>query len=69
MNVIGDNVQWEITERGVLAIYIDLSAETHESNSGKTLIIASTGGNKKLQPENGAPVYLGLNCYKYPEKD
>ena len=65
MNLLGDNVQWEITERGVLAIYIDLTAPTHASKSGKTQIIASTGGNKKVQRENGDPVYLGVNCYRY----
>lgn len=67
MNMIGENVQWEITENGVLAIYVDLKAPTRPSKSGKTDVIASTQGNKKLSPADGAPVFLGVNCYRYTD--
>jgi hypothetical protein len=44
-----------------LTIEIDLSAATEPSGSGKTLIVASTEGNKKVNDD----WVLGLNCYKY----
>jgi len=34
------------------------------SSSGKTLIVASTGGNVQTAVEvNGKPVFVGLNAY------
>ena len=34
------------------------------SSSGKTLIVASTGGNTQTSVEvNGKPVFVGLNAY------
>ena len=36
----------------------------HVSTSGKTLIVASTGGNVQTDLEvNGKPVFVGLNAY------
>ena len=47
-------------EGTILTIKIDLS-ETHgPSKTGKTIIIASTGGNVDV----GEGVKLGINCYK-----
>lgn len=46
-----------------LVIRIPLE-EPRPSSSGKTLIVASTGGNVRTQAEvNGKPVFLGLNAY------
>ena len=68
---LAENVVWIIDDDNgknrILTICIDLDAPTHASKSGKTQIIASTGGNKKIEPANGPPVYLGLNCYRYAD--
>ena len=47
-----------------LLITIDLSKKGKASASGKTIVIASTRGNKVFE---GTDVTLGLNLYKYPE--
>ncbi len=62
MTQVGRNVEYSI--KGTkLTIEIDLAAETEPSKSGKTLIVASTGGNKSI-----GDVVIGLNAYKYAEK-
>jgi hypothetical protein len=54
----------EITQKDqVLTISIDLSKEFGRSKSGKTIIIASTEGNKEVADG----IHMGLNVYKYPE--
>jgi hypothetical protein len=66
--MLGENVVWYI-EGAKLVIEIELDIPTRPSKSGKTEVIASTGGNKKLQLAEGrTPVFLGLNCYRYPDK-
>jgi len=51
----------EITEKdGKLTIIVDLTKESGPSASGKSITIASTHGNVKL--EGGATI--GLNVYK-----
>ena len=47
----------------ILTITVDLSKEFGRSKSGKTIIIASTGGNKEV----ATGIHIGLNVYKYPE--
>jgi len=60
---IGRNV--EVTVNGdELTIVVDLSADTEPSASGKTNIIASTGGNKIIAQNT----FLGLNVYEYAAK-
>lgn len=46
----------------ILTITIDLSQPGTTSKSGKSIVIASTEGNIKIDPENN--IYLGLNVYK-----
>ena len=46
-----------------LVITINLEAEKTESKSGKSLILATTSGNKKLDL-NGYNLKLGLNLYE-----
>lgn len=54
----------EITHKDqTLTITIDLSKTYGPSKSGKTIIIASTEGNKEV----AKGVHMGLNIYKYPE--
>ncbi|MCE5198591.1 MAG: hypothetical protein ABFD54_16510 [Armatimonadota bacterium] len=50
-------------ENNELVIRIPLE-KPHVSSSGKTLIVASTGGNVQIDAEvNGKPVFVGLNAY------
>ncbi len=53
-------------EKNELIIKVDLTKEYGKSKSGKTIIIASSQGNVPIS-DTGA--YLGLNIYKYPEKE
>jgi hypothetical protein len=57
-----ENVKWEVKD-GKLIIEIDLTKEFGLSKSGKTITIASTRGNKKIE---GTDAVIGLNVYKYP---
>ena len=59
-----ENVKWEVKD-GKLIIEIDLTKEFGLSKSGKTITIASTRGNKKIE---GTDAVIGLNVYKYPGK-
>lgn len=70
MNVIGENIVWSTIDNGkTLVIEIDLTAPTRPSKTGKTEVIASSLGNKKIQLNEGrAPIFLGLNCYRYADR-
>jgi len=46
-----------------MIIEIDLSAKGEPSKSGKTIVISSTRGNKKIKTDTGE-VTLGMNLYK-----
>ena len=59
-----ENVEWEV-KGNKLIIEIDLTKESGLSKSGKTITIASTRGNQKIE---GTDAVIGLNVYKYPEK-
>ena len=54
------NVEMKL-EGTKLTIVVDLSKEFGPSASGKTIIVASTGGNKSV---NDGQVFIGLNVYK-----
>jgi len=54
----------KITVKGkILTIEVDLSAEGEESGSGKSLVISSTHGSKKVKTEVGE-FSVGLNVFK-----
>ena len=53
------NIKTETKEQ-ILTITIDLDKTYGPSKSGKTIIIATTGGNQEVAPG----IYLGVNCYK-----
>lgn len=57
------DVKQEIKE-DKLIIEIDLTQDFGLSKSGKTITIASTRGNQKIEGTNAV---IGLNVYKYPE--
>ena len=45
----------------ILTITVDLAKEAGPSKSGKTIIIASTQGNKQI---DGTDATIGLNIYR-----
>ena len=51
-----------------LVITVPLSDPT-PSASGKTLVVASSHGNKETEAQvQGQPVFVGVNAYIYPGK-
>ena len=66
-----DSISYDVDDEGVLTMKIDTQSDIGPSASGKTLMIASSGGNTKLNVGNEASgddfIYIGLNIYKYPQ--
>jgi hypothetical protein len=51
-------------KNGILTITIPVNASPAASKTGKSLIVASTGGNLASTAQvNGKPVIIGLNAY------
>ena len=49
-----------------LVIRVPLNAKPTPSASGKTLVVASSHGNKQTEVEvQGKPVFVGVNAYIY----
>lgn len=61
VTVIGDNVQVEV-EDNVLILRVDLSQNFGLSSSGKSIIIASSGGNASVPGNND--IKVGLNVFR-----
>jgi len=59
---LGQNVQAELKD-GKLIITIDTTQELGSSRSGKSLMVATTGGNQKVTTPEGT-ISIGLNAYK-----
>jgi hypothetical protein len=57
---LGENIEARI-ENSTLIIRIDLKKRLRKSSSGKSTIIATTGGNIAIPGTDGA--VLGLNLY------
>ena len=61
---MGKEGSLQVFEEGeLLHIVVDTSKELGPSASGKTTLIASSGGNAVLDLQNGRQVKLGLNLY------
>ena len=58
------NVEMKV-EGSELIIKVDLSKDFGRSKSGKTIIIASSLGNQKIDGPDG-DVVIGINVYKKP---
>jgi hypothetical protein len=58
------NVVTKITPENKLVIEIDLNKEFGPSASGKTIIIASTEGNQKMDDNGKKSFAIGLNVYR-----
>jgi hypothetical protein len=57
----------EVTiENGKLKVSMDINKTPVKSKTGKTLIVASTHGNQKVEID-GKFYYIGINCYCYPD--
>jgi len=70
MTTVGKNgsLNYEVSDSGILTIQIDTSENIGPSASGKTTMIASSGGNIKIDigTKGGSKeVLLGLNLYHY----
>lgn len=71
MELIGksDSIEMEVQD-GILTLKIDTTKDIGPSASGKTIMIASSGGNKKINvgtEEAEDNIMLGLNIYRYPQ--
>ena len=66
-----DSISYDVDDEGILTMRIDTQSDIGPSASGKTLMIASSGGNSKLNVGNEATgddfIYIGLNIYRYPQ--
>ncbi len=50
-----------------LVIRVPLNSTPTRSATGKTLVVASSHGNKQTDAEiQGKPVFVGVNAYVYP---
>ena len=58
----GDSIH-TYEEDGLLYFVVDPSKTLGPSASGKTTLIASSGGNATLDLEDGRQVKIGLNLY------
>jgi hypothetical protein len=58
---LGKNIECSV-EGSKMTLVIDLSKDFGPSASGKTVIIASSEGNKEV-----GDVRVGVNVYKYPD--
>lgn len=48
------------TRESILTLTIDLSKSQGPSKSGKSIVIATSAGNKAIAPD----IYMGLNIYR-----
>ena len=60
MNTIGRNLNYTLVG-SILTLTVDLAQEQGRSASGKSTIIATTSGNKRIP---GYDATIGLNIYK-----
>lgn len=52
-----------------LVIKVPLNSTPVRSATGKTMVVASSHGNKETEVEvQGKPVFVGVNAYIYPGK-
>jgi hypothetical protein len=59
---LGKNVSYVISGT-ILTLTVDLSKEQGTSKSGKSNVIGTTSGNKKITYNEGT-ISIGLNVYK-----
>ncbi len=59
---LGKNITYSLTAEGILTMTVDLNASQGQSASGKSLVIATSSGNKEVP--GGAGAVLGVNVYR-----
>lgn len=60
------NINATVDANGILHLEVDLNADGGTSKSGKTITVATTGGNLVIP---GTDVKLGLNAYRDPRTE
>ena len=61
--LIGDNIT--ATENdGMVTLTVDTTKGGTPSKSGKSLVLASTRGNKTLRLKDGSEITVGINIYQ-----
>lgn len=61
---VGENVEMTVdVDASELRIIVDTAHRGSRSASGKTIRIASTMGNHKMQLPDGTTIWVGLNIY------
>lgn len=48
----------------ILTVKVDLTKDEGRSASGKTVVIASSHGNRMIALPSGRPAWVGVNVYK-----
>jgi hypothetical protein len=67
MATTGSNKLTASVEGDFLVIRVPLNPTPIRSATGKTLVVASSHGNKETEVEiQGKPVFVGVNAYIYP---
>lgn len=66
-SVLATNLNYILQSGKNLHFKIDVSKELGLSKSKKTMIIASSRGNKLLTLDDGTEIFVGINIYKYAE--
>lgn len=56
------NAEVKVNKEGIMTITVDTKTKLGPSKSGKTILIATSGGNKEV----AEGVFVGLNVYTYP---
>jgi hypothetical protein len=58
-----------VIEDEFLVIKVPMNPTPVRSATGKTLVVASSHGNKETEAQvQGQPVFVGVNAYIYPGK-
>lgn len=63
---VGKGVSYEVSPKNILTITVDLNKKHGKSKSGKTMTIATSNGNTRIQDKDEGEVIFGLNVYRYP---
>jgi len=58
-----NSISYDVDSDGILTIKIDTNKEIGPSASGKTTLIASSGGNASIDLTNDRSAKIGLNLY------
>lgn len=63
-----DNVQMKVDNKNILTIKVDLNKDSGPSKSRKSIMIATTKGNRPV--DQGREETIGLNIYRsFNDKD